>query len=44
MSVYFNAQFTDNGAPRTGLSPTICILRDSDQTEVVTDANMTEIG
>ena len=36
--------FTDNGIPKTGLSPTIRVRDASDGSLVVTDAAMTEIG
>jgi len=36
--------FTDSGVPKTGLSPTIRIRDLSDDTLVVTDAAMTEVG
>lgn len=46
MAIYFKANFTDDGAPRTGISPvpTITIMRLSDDAEVVADKNMSEVG
>ena len=46
MSIYFKAAFTDDGAPRLGISPlpTITIIRLSDNAEVESDKNMTEVG
>ena len=38
------AFFTDNGLPKTGLSPTIRIRDLSDDSLVITDAAMTEVG
>jgi len=37
------AVFTENGVPKTGLSPTVTIYRLDTSTAVVTDAAMTEI-
>lgn len=46
MAIYFKANFTNDGAPRIGISPapTITILKLSDNSEVVSDVNMTEVG
>jgi len=46
MAIYFKSYFTNNGAPRIGLSPvpTISIIRASDNAEVVSDKNMAEMG
>lgn len=44
-SVYITAFFLDaTGTPATGLSPTIDAYRVSDNTQVITAQNMTEIG
>ena len=37
------APFSDNGEPKTGLSPTISIIK-VDGTAVITDESMTESG
>ena len=36
--------FTDNGVPKTGLTPTLRVRKLSDNSLVVTDANMSEVG
>ncbi len=38
------ANFTDSGVPKTGLSPLIDIFKVSDNTLLIDDAAMTEIG
>jgi len=42
--MYITAFFTKNAIPETGLTPTIRIRKASDNSLVVTDAAMTEIG
>ncbi|MFH1241748.1 MAG: hypothetical protein V1689_05235 [Pseudomonadota bacterium] len=40
----FIAYFAENGSPKTGLSPTIIVRKDSDGTVVVNGVGMTETG
>ena len=42
--MYFTAYFTDDGSPKTGLSPTITVYDLSDSSKVVDGANMTEVA
>jgi len=42
--MYIIAFYTDDGAPKTGLSPTIRIRKVSDNSLLVTDAAMAELG
>ena len=42
--MYITAFFTDNGVPKTSLTPTIRIRDLSDNSLVVTDASMSEVG
>jgi len=42
--MYVTAYFTDGGIPATGLTPTIRIRDLSDNSLVITDASMTEVG
>ena len=42
--MYVTAYFTDGGTPATGLTPTIRIRDLSDNSLVITDASMTEVG
>ena len=46
MAIWFKALFTNNGAPRTGLSPLPKKKKKkiSDNSEVVSSKNMTEVG
>jgi len=46
VSIYFKACYTNNGAPRLAMSPLpkITIIKLSDNSEVVSDADMTEAG
>ena len=44
MSQVIVADFTSNGAPSTGLSPTIDIWKVSDNSQLITAAAMTEIA
>ena len=39
-----SAYFTDSGAPKTGLSPTVTVYDLSDNTKAVDAASMTEVG
>ena len=39
-----SAYFTDSGAPKTGLSPTVTVYDLSDNTKDVDAASMTEVG
>ena len=42
--MYITAFYTNDGAPATGLSPTVRIRRVSDNALVITDAAMSEVG
>lgn len=42
--MYVLSLFTNNGTPATGLSPTIRVRKVSDNSLIVTDAAMTEVG
>ena len=42
--MYITTFFTENNSPKTGLSPTIRIRKLSDNSLVITDAAMTEVG
>jgi len=42
--MYIKVYFAENGSPKTGLSPTVTVYKDSDNSVIVNAQAMTEIG